>query len=200
MYIFVGSSNPVKIDAVKTATMQSWPHAVIASVEVASGVPVQPMGDDQTRLGARNRAVGALEFGLKNVSPIADRINADRINSNHISPELIGIGLEGGVFQNDGELWDTVWVAVADSTGRVVDANGSRFKIPTQIAEPILAGQEMGDVVASLSRIENLKQKQGMMGLVTNNFLTRSEAYSAIAKMAIGLWFGQFKPWQKIKS
>jgi len=34
-----------------------------------------------------------------------------------------------------------------------------------------------------------------MIGVVTNNFVDRTEEYSAIIKMALGLWYG--RTWQK---
>ena len=181
MYFFVGSNNPVKLNAAKQAGVAVWPDLVVCGVEVASGVAAQPKTDLETKRGAANRAVAALLQGRKSANIMENE-------------EAIGIGLEGGVFEQDHELWSTVWVAVTAGDGEFYYANGARFKIPAAIAEPIKAGEEMGVVVGKLLQNPLVKQQQGMIGVVTNNFVDRTEEYSALAKLAIGLWYG--RDWQ----
>lgn len=195
MFVFVGSSNPVKIKAAKLAVMGLWPDAHVSGFEVQSGVSHQPRSDQETRTGAEERAKQALKQGLSSyqAAQTHDGKSKDDLN---LGFSAIGIGMEGGVFDYDGELWATVWASVADPTGRLVSANGSRFQVPELIAKPIRQGGEMGPVVAEISGIDEIKKKQGMIGLVTNEYVTRTEEYSSIAKMAFGLWYGQVKPWQ----
>jgi inosine/xanthosine triphosphatase len=176
MYIFVGSTNPIKINAVKRAVAEHWPTAEIHEFEIDSGVSVQPMGDKETRQGAENRARAVLLKGQTEFSDVK---------------EVLGLGLEGGVFEHNGELWSTVWAAVIDTQGNTFVANGARFRLPKQISDLIKAGGELGPVVAKISGIEDVRKKQGMIGLVTQNFVTREEEYASIAKLAIGLWQGR---------
>ncbi len=176
-HIFVGSTNPVKIDAVNLATKHHWPAVHITGYEVASQVSEQPRSDAETRRGAQNRAQAVLALGLSHTE------------SKQLS---LGIGLEGGVFTTEnGELWSTVWVSVVDQSGVHWDANGARFKVPSQIAKLIEAGEEMGPALSKLFGGADIKRQNGAIGIVTQNFVTRTEEYSAICKLAIGLWYGQ---------
>lgn len=180
MYLFVGSTNPVKINAVINAASETWPEVIGQGYDVPSGINEQPMSDEETRTGATNRAKAALAAGLSSQpSPI-----------NHQSL-VLGIGLEGGVFKRDNELWSTVWVAVVDKEGNLFESNGARFKVPPQIAQPILAGGEMGPVVSQMFGRTDIKQKQGAIGVLTQGFVDRTEEYTGIAKLALGLWYGR---------
>ena len=61
--VAVGSKNPVKIEAVRLAFKTAWPRKewAVEGVEVDSGVPDQPMSDEESICGARNRAQRSLE-------------------------------------------------------------------------------------------------------------------------------------------
>lgn len=182
MFLFVGSSNPVKINAVTIAASETWPEAQVQGFDVPSGIPEQPFGDQQTRLGAQNRAKAALQRGIDSIE------NGIEFRKEH---KLLGVGLEGGVVEQYGELWSTVWVVVTADTETFFESNGARFKVPDQIAKPILAGEEMGPVVAAVIGDSDVRKKQGAIGVVTNNFVDRTEEYSSIAKLALGLWYGR---------
>lgn len=190
-HVFVGSTNPVKISAVAAALKETWPEILVVGLAVASGVAAQPMSDEATKQGADQRAKAVLTLGLSQISSTRSRVTA------------LGVGLEGGVFQpaqSPKELWSTVWVSVAtqvdgSSQGEIFRANGARFKIPDPIAQAILAGQEMGDVVGGLTQNPNLKREGGMIGLITTGFVDRTIEYTALAKLALGLWFG--RDWQQ---
>lgn len=182
MHIFVGSTNPVKINAVVTAASESWPEVLVRGVAVESGVSHQPRSDEETRAGAQNRAKAALVAGEK----LMDR------NPMFAQDQLLGIGLEGGVLEYaPGELWSTVWVVVVDQAGVVTESNGARFKLPASIARPILQGKEMGPVMDELLGANNTKQAGGAIGTITRNFVDRTEEYTGIAKLALGLWYGR---------
>ncbi|PIR61863.1 MAG: inosine/xanthosine triphosphatase [Candidatus Pacebacteria bacterium CG10_big_fil_rev_8_21_14_0_10_44_11] len=188
MQIFVGSTNPVKINAVTQAVAETFPTAVITSLDVPSGIADQPRSDQETRRGAYNRAVAAMHDGFDQL-----KLKQPKTNKN---AEVLAIGLEGGVFEMpDSELWSTVWACVVDAQGNTFESNGARFKVPDTIAKAIRAGGEMGPVVSKLMGGKDIRRGQGAIGVITNNFIDRTEEYSVIAKMALGLWYGQ--DWQK---
>ena len=56
MRVLVGSANPVKIAAVRDAFEPCFPGAVVEGIEASSGVPAQPVGEEETFAGAENRA------------------------------------------------------------------------------------------------------------------------------------------------
>src|SRR5699024_5481349 len=82
----VGSTNRTKIKAVQTVV----PTEEIIAVDAASNVSAQPVGDTETKTGARNRAVAS-----------RDEAKA-----------LIGIGLEGGIDIIDDLLFLCNWGAL----------------------------------------------------------------------------------------
>ncbi len=176
MHIFVGSTNPVKINAVIQAASETWPAVQVEGYEVESGVADQPRSDEETKQGSINRA--------KNVLSVATKFgNKD---------EVLGIGLEGGVFENkQGEMWSTVWVSVVDQEDNVFSSNGARFLVPSIVADRIRQGEEMGPIIAEVVGEHDVRSKQGMIGVITKNFVDRTEEYMSIAKLALGLWYGR---------
>lgn len=187
MIIFVGSTNPVKINAVKIACSQTWPDVEVQGIEVESGVNAQPRTDEETRQGAVNRAQSVLMAGKKTLT-------SEQINTH--GNALLGVGLEGGIYEHQkGELWSTVWACVTDEANQKFESNGARFKLPNIISKKLLAGAEMGPVVGQLFADPSIKQKQGAIGVVTKGFVDRTEEYAIIVKLALGLWHGQ--GWEK---
>jgi len=214
MTIFVGSKNPVKINAVTIAASEQWPGIVVKGIDVKSEVSEQPWGDEETKLGSENRARNVLEQGLLSFNKIIDssgQVTKAGIKNNFLNlpaekqEDILGVGLEGGVMKFDNknaltgdifqELWSTVWVTVVDTSGNIMSSNGARFKIPDVIAKPIIEGQEMGPVVGGLFAGANIKQEKGAIGVITRDFVDRTEEYTGIAKLALGLWYG--KDWEE---
>lgn len=182
MTIFVGSQNPVKINAVVTAASETWPNVQVQGLNIPSGISDQPISDEETKLGAENRALKALEDGL---------LSSDSATQK----EALGIGLEGGFFvADDDTVWNTVWGAVADPKGNLFSVSGSRFELKEPLASALKSGKELGPFMSSLTGFSEVNQKQGMIGVITNGFIDRTEAYSGLAKLAIGLWYG--RNWQ----
>lgn len=177
MMFFVGSTNPVKVNAAQVAAKNTWPDLQVQGYEVVSGVSAQPVSDQETRQGAQNRARLALQKGVAEFPDVT---------------EYLGVGMEGGVFTDtDGQMWSTVWGCVLDASGVLYEANGGRIKVPHLIADQIKAGGEMGPAISQLLGVDNVKQKQGMFGVITNNFVTRTDEYASILQMSIGLWYGR---------
>lgn len=180
MIIFLGSQNPVKVNAVVQAASETWPTVEVKGMDVPSGVSDQPRSDAETRQGAENRAKSALEDGLQSLPDGAD------------DTQVLGMGLEGGVFTaEDGTLWNTVWAAVVDAQGNVFVANGERFELKDPLASAIQRGKEMGPALSHMSGISEVNRKQGMIGVVTKGFSDRTEVYASLAKLALGLWYGR---------
>lgn len=180
MTIFVGSANPAKLKAVALAVAHQYPEAEIISHDVESGVSMQPFSDEETRKGAQNRALRALQQG------VLDKKLKDK--------EVLGVGLEGGVFKQGSEVWSTVWVAVVTPEKEFFESNGARIRVPEPLASELLAGKEMGPVLdewLTKSGMTSVRHDRGMIGVVTGDFTDRIEEYGSIAKMAFGLWFGK---------
>lgn len=195
MHIFIGSTNPVKINAATGAASEQWPEVVVEGVKVATGVDEQPRSDEETKQGAINRARAVLAEGLKRHPELASAGNG---NAGGVNSELLGMGLEGGIVDDGQEMWTTVWAAVVDQEGNLGLSAGSRFIVPEIIAAKIRAGGEMGPVIAQVlgeADLNRIKQNEGVIGVVTEGFVDRTEEYQAVAKLALGVWFG--RNWQK---
>lgn len=179
MTIAVGSTNPVKINAVRLAVTERYPQAQVQGFSTSSGVAEQPWGDEETQQGSINRATKALN----------QLLSKNQVRQSEA--QVLGLGLEGGVLEWRNEVWSTVWAAVVDDSGGTWTANGARIKVPRVLADKLRTGGEMGPAMAELVGIDNLKHKQGMMGVVTAEFVDRTEEYAGIAKTALGLWYGR---------
>jgi non-canonical (house-cleaning) NTP pyrophosphatase len=57
MQIALGSTSAIKADAIRRA----FPNCTVCALGIPSSVPEQPIGRNQTAMGARNRCVGARE-------------------------------------------------------------------------------------------------------------------------------------------
>jgi inosine/xanthosine triphosphatase len=118
-HVAVGSSNPVKVQAVREVLRFIAPEATIAGVEVVSGVPDQPWGDDETIRGARARAIAA-----------RDALSAE-----------LGVGIEGGVVANsDGSLRTCAWAVVVGSRDREGLGGSLSMPLPERVAMDAVTG------------------------------------------------------------
>lgn len=158
----VGSTNPAKLEAVHRALARLAPGCTVEGVTVPSGVGAQPFGDRQTRQGARQRARTALAMS-----------GAD-----------VAFGLEGGVIFEDATPWLVSWVAVVDRAGRLGEASAMRMRLPVAAAERLQRGLELGDVIDALFDLHLSKHQAGAIGLLTEGFVSRTDAFADIVAMA----------------
>jgi inosine/xanthosine triphosphatase len=121
--VAVGSTNPVKLSAVRAVLAPLAPRARIDSVAVASTVSDQPFGDDETIRGALARA-----------STARDALGAE-----------LGVGIEGGVVeQPDGGMRTCAWAVVVDAHGRSGVGGSLAMPLPRRVAQMIRDGLELG--------------------------------------------------------
>ena len=172
MKIAVGSTNPVKVRAVRNVLRKIYPHAQFVAVDVPSGVPGQPRGDRQTRRGAANRARAAREAA-----------RADW-----------GVGLEGGIVENEYGTMTCAWCAIADRAGRVGVGGSTNMLLPDEVAARVKRGQELGDAMDAFANIRGVKRKMGAIGVLTKGLSNRQRAYEYIIKLGIArfLWKGKY--------
>ncbi len=164
--IVVGSTNPVKVEAVRRALVRIWPQAAVVGVEVASGVAAQPTSDDDAIIGALNRARNA--FALH--------------------PADLAIGIEGNTTELSHSMFTTAWVAVIDANGQVGLGSGGRFPLPTSVAAAIRNGGELGSMMDRLTDDHNTKHKQGAVGILTNGLVGRVDALEMAVICALCRW------------
>lgn len=164
MEFIIGSKNPAKVKAATEVITTYFPEAMIREMASESGVHAQPIGDEETVLGAVNRA----EF----------------VRENH--PEAIGIGLEGGVRLIGEEMYICNWGALSLPNGKIITAGGAQIPLPSQLAAEIKKGKELGPVMEMYVNDKNIRQKEGAMGIFTAGKITRVELFSHIMQLLIG--------------
>jgi len=159
MKITVGSTNPVKVAAVRDIIAE-YPHlaeAEIIGMDTPSGVSPQPKSLDETIQGAMNRAKAAfIEEGY-------------------------GIGLESGLFavpHTKSGYMDVCAAAIYDGQEFHLGLS-SAWEFPDKaIMESIFAGDiEMNEAVhrAGLTDNKQVGSAEGAIGLLTKGRLNRQE-------------------------
>jgi inosine/xanthosine triphosphatase len=161
--VAVGSLNPVKIAAVRAVLMPRAPLAAITGAAVASQVPDQPFGDDQTILGARSRAAAARLA-----------LDAD-----------FGVGIEGGCVETPDGMRTCAWAAVVDRSGRCGTGGSLAMPLPERVARLVRAGTELGHAMDALVGQHNTKQGAGAVGILTDGLVDRQRAYETLVAYAL---------------
>ena len=166
MKVVVASGNPVKVRSAEAGFRRLFPTESIQvhSVAVPSGVRDQPMGDEETRRGAENRARAA-EKGR----PEAD----------------FWVGLEGGVeVSRDQKLFAFAWVAVR---GRGVEgvSRTASFQLPEAVAALVRQGMELGKADDQVFGRENSKHQGGAVGILTEERIDRAALYEPAVSLAL---------------
>jgi len=176
MRIAIGSTNPVKCNAVHAVLSSLYPDAEFVCIDTPSGVPVQPWGDAETRAGAYNRARSALE----------------------LTGAELAAGLEGGVQESEFGLLTTAWCVLVDAYGRIGIGGNCCTLLPEAVATQIRAGVELGPAMDRLVDRHNTKHQNGAIGILTKNLETRQSAYEMIIRLALAPF--QNPDWYPIRS
>jgi inosine/xanthosine triphosphatase len=166
--VHVGSQNKQKISSVKAAFQQVFGECIVRGFKVNSGVKAQPMGKD-TIAGAGSRAHKALDKKRKG------------------RPATFGVGLEAGLFWVPAikDYMDVQYCAVVDRRGHVTYGHSPGFTYPPSFKKPIRQGKEVSDIVDDFFGIKNIGSKNGAVGLLTNDIVTRHDLLVAAVLMAL---------------
>lgn len=162
--VIIGSKNPVKITCTKLAFEKVFPQSdiIVEGVSVPSGVNDQPMSDQETWEGARNRA-GKAKQQFK---------EAD-----------YWVGIEGGIEEKE-EMEAFAWVYVL-SKEQKGQARTATFQLPPKIRELINQGIELGIADDMVFNRQNSKQSNGAVGILTKGLIDRAEYYEPAVVLAL---------------
>jgi len=161
MRVAVGSTNKVKLEAVKEAIGSAGIKGEVVAVDAKSGVPDQPFCY-QTFQGAKNRAEGALL----------------------ISRADLAIGIEGGVCDYAGRMLAFAVVYVASKGGERNFAFSAAFTLPETMADLIRRGKELGEATDLVFSTSDSKHNEGAVGHLTK-VITRKDLYVQPVIMAL---------------
>src|SRR5262245_23702130 len=123
-----------------------------------------PASNHETLTGALNRAKHAL-----NKPPEAH----------------FGVGIEGGVLEDQDGMWAYAWVVIVDREGRTGKGQTGRFQLPEGVAQLIREGLELGDADDRFFGRHNSKQQEGAIGILSDGKITRRALYKPAVTFAL---------------
>lgn len=161
--VIVASKNAAKIGAVSKVLSELKIDAELISIETDSGVSAQPRTISETRKGAVNRARNA-----------------------RLEDSDFAIGLEGGVFELDGQMYLCNWGALAAKGGKVYTAAGAQIPLPEEIANQLRNGRELGPVMDHYANETEIRHHKGAVGILTDGLINRDEMFVHVVKLLMG--------------
>lgn len=219
--IAVGSKNPAKIRAVEQALRRvlekkgySCHNAQEGEVvihaegfDVASGVRDQPMGDEETCLGAKNRAAAAysayrkandnvhphfaigLEGGLEEVSLPSNEKNGTNTTKQLYCMAWMAIYGKRSAFTVDLMASQQVKTYFGDRTPKFGFGKTGTFPIPPKVTALISQGMELGEANDKVFESRESRSGLGAVGLLTDGNIDRSAYYEHAIILALAPWF-----------
>ncbi len=152
MRVNVGTSNSLKMEATRAVFSAAFPEDAIEvnAIDVPSKVPAQPF-DDQVAIGAFNRAHAAL-------------LDAD-----------YGVGIEAGILSFPGcnERFTVQFCVIVDQDGMVTVGHGPGYVLPQQVLAQLEGGSDLNREMSKLSGIEEIREKIGAVGYLSNKITDR---------------------------
>ena len=160
--VLIASKNPVKINATKKAFEDVFTdHFEFEGVSADSLVSDQPMSNDETLKGATNR--------LQNIQ--------------HLEADYL-VSIEGGVDLLDNNYEAFAWIVISDKN-KIGKAKTATFPLPLKISNLIKEGYELGDADDMVFKRSNSKQKNGAVGILTDNLINRTDYYTHAIILAL---------------
>jgi inosine/xanthosine triphosphatase len=163
--ILIASKNPVKVQATLNGFQRMFPEErfQIQSTPATSGVGDQPRSDEETLLGATNRAKNAAR--------------------NHPQANF-WVGIEGGIQETNGEMTAFAWVVIYDGILLGKSRTGTFF-LPPRVSSLVHQGVELGEADDIIFQRENSKQENGAIGILTANVIDRTGLYEQAVILAL---------------
>lgn len=160
-HVVAATTNPAKIKAISLAFDDVFgPNGYrVEGINVDSGVPLQPIGSIETRTGARQRVSHA-----RQMRPEAD----------------FWVGVEAGIEDN----MTFAWMVIEHLQSRG-ESRSASLMLPDIILQGIRQGRELGDEMADLTGISNVRHQGGAIGIFTNGKLTRTSVYHQALLLAL---------------
>ncbi|MCG8470673.1 MAG: inosine/xanthosine triphosphatase [Desulfobacterales bacterium] len=168
--VCVGSENPNKQEAVKRAFagFPKFKGAEYLSYKAASGVSDQPLGYEETLMGADNRAREAFFSGKV----------------------TLGVGLESGLVEVPGSTTGHMNLTACSlfDGEHFFRGVGPGFELPEIVCEMVVKGQqELDEAVhrAGLSDNTRIGYAQGIIGVLSGGAVTREDYMVPSVTMAL---------------
>ena len=162
MKVAVGSTNPVKVQAVMEAFQETFTKVEVMEIKVESHVSNQPFKDEVLK-GSLNRAESALQL-----------TEAD-----------FGVGIEGGIIQLGDRWYNLGFVTIVNQMGKIGTGTSGWVECPPPILRQLKRRKELGEVIDNLTGRVNTKKEEGAIGVFTKGKVRRKELYKHGVFMAL---------------
>ncbi|MFA9559071.1 DUF84 family protein [Evansella sp. AB-rgal1] len=161
--LHIGSKNPAKIRAVEHVFSK---NIEIIAKDVPSSVSPQPLSDQETKIGAVNRA-----------KYLVEECGAS-----------LAIGLEGGVVEEKDGMLLCNWGAMVTNNNEIFVAGGARIYLPIELAESVRSGTELGEAIDDWVKKEGVRKGEGTVGILTDGVITRDQMFEHVVRLLYGQW------------
>lgn len=169
MLIAIGSTSPVKLQAITNVFLRAWPKVKFQNIKVSSVVCDQPIGEQETIKGAVHRAKTAQK-----------KVQAD-----------FGVGIEGGVIKIEGQWYTQAWCAIVDKRGRVSLGGGAMMSLPYFVGQRLTKGEELGPIMDDWTGRSEVKKQEGAIGVLTKGLVDRTQAYENLVSFALAKFLNE---------
>jgi len=162
--VAVGSTNPAKVEAVRTVFSRAFDGVQVLPVPVAlpAAIGEMPVGE-QVREGAIYRARAAAAAG------------------GHF-----GVGLEGGVEFEGEACYLLNWVAVLRRRDGVLStAPSGKLRLPDRYGRAIRAGRVLGDLMIEKVGRADVNANEGAVGYLTRGLVSRQRFFEEALALAL---------------
>lgn len=102
--------------------------------------------------------------------------------------------MQGGMEDGEGEMHETAYVIVSDSTGRSELSRCSTFKVPTHVANEVRNGKDFAKSVDEFFKVQDTKTTGGFVSILTKGVVNKESHYSqpfaiALSTLVQKSWF-----------
>jgi len=163
--VIIVSKNFVKIQAVENGFYKMFPNEKFEFIgeSVSSNIAAQPFSNNETLTGAINRVDNA---------------------SKEIKDADFYVGIESGIEQVKEETEAITWVVVKSAKKYGKSRTGTFF-LPKEVVKLIKEGKELGDADDIVFNLNNSKQKNGAVGILTGNVIDRIRLVTEAVVLAL---------------
>jgi inosine/xanthosine triphosphatase len=153
MRIAVGSTNPAKLAPVHETFSRHFQQIDVIGLDVSSDVSEQPVTDEETFRGARNRAIRALETALD---------------------ASFGVGIESGLQRCSYGWLEHSLIVILSREGTIGIGASAGVVLPDQVIERVCSGETLEQVIDDYFGTHRIGEGIGMFGLLTDGTVTRA--------------------------
>ncbi len=184
MIIAVASNNIPKVSACKNVInhlkdeLSHGENIEIINRDIESDVRAMPLNLDDLMNGSKNRAKKIFKL-LKEENRFP----------------TFSIGMEGGFFlkyssdRNSPVTFLQSWSYVYDGEKGYWGSSGA-IEVPQNISSKISdTGRELGEIIDDIAKVENVRSKQGTVGVLTNNRVTRQDFFESALLFAFAPFY-----------